>query len=83
MVSYEGFQRGLKAVGISCDDEDEFKAFIQRVDTDKSGGITYDEFLYAIQDIKLAQLFSPEFVEALTSKYTQCTVVQFPLHILR
>ncbi|CAI5742523.1 unnamed protein product [Peronospora destructor] len=71
MVSYEGFQQGLEAMGISCDNQGEFKAFIKQIDDDKSEGITYDEFLYAIQEIKLAQLFSPEFVEAWTSKYAR------------
>ncbi|CAI5705727.1 unnamed protein product [Peronospora farinosa] len=71
MVSYEGFQQGLEAMGILCDNQNEFKAFIGQVDDDKSGGITYDEFLYAIQEIKLAQLFSPEFVGALTSEYAR------------
>ncbi|KAE8886339.1 hypothetical protein PF005_g10529 [Phytophthora fragariae] len=71
MVSYDGFRRGLQAMGISCDNEDEFKAFIGQVDDDKSGGITYEEFLYAIQEIKLAQLFSPDFVKALSKEYAK------------
>ncbi|ETL79188.1 magnesium and cobalt transporter CorA [Phytophthora nicotianae] len=71
MVSYDGFRRGLQAMGISCENEDEFKAFIGQVDDDKSGGITYEEFLYAIQEIKLAQLFSPDFVEALNREYAK------------
>ncbi|KAG6612203.1 magnesium and cobalt transporter CorA [Phytophthora cinnamomi] len=69
MVSYDGFRRGLQAMGISCDNEDEFRAFIGQVDDDKSGGITYEEFLYAIQEIKLAQLFSQDFVNALSKEY--------------
>ncbi|KAL4106609.1 hypothetical protein PRIC1_004656 [Phytophthora ramorum] len=71
MVSYDGFRRGLQAMGISCEDEEQFKAFIGQVDDDKSGGITYEEFLYAIQEIKLAQLFSPEFVRALSREYAK------------
>ncbi|POM59963.1 CorA Metal Ion transporter (MIT) Family [Phytophthora palmivora] len=71
MVSYDGFRRGLQAMGISCENEDEFKAFIGQVDDDKSGGISYQEFLYAIQEIKLAQLFSPEFVTALNQEYVK------------
>ncbi|CAH0517487.1 unnamed protein product [Peronospora belbahrii] len=71
MVSYDGFKQGLEAMGIACDDKKEFQTFIEQVDNDKSGGITYDEFLYAIQEIKLAQLFSPEFVKALTFEYAR------------
>uniref|UniRef100_M4BK91 EF-hand domain-containing protein n=1 Tax=Hyaloperonospora arabidopsidis (strain Emoy2) TaxID=559515 RepID=M4BK91_HYAAE len=58
-------------MGISCDRDDEFDAFIAQIDENKSGGIAYDEFLYAIQEIKLAQLFSPEYVKALTVKYAR------------
>ncbi|KAL7689964.1 putative Mg2+ transporter protein, CorA-like/Zinc transport protein ZntB [Plasmopara halstedii] len=69
MVSYDGFRRGLQAMGISCVNDEEFNYFIGQVDDDKSGGITYEEFMYAIQEIKLAQLFSPDFVEALNREY--------------
>ncbi|KAG2523507.1 hypothetical protein JM18_005760 [Phytophthora kernoviae] len=71
MVSYEGFRRGLQAMGISCHDDEQFKAFIGQVDDDKSGGVSYEEFLYAIQEIKLAQLFSPDFVKAMSREYTK------------
>ncbi|RLN93543.1 hypothetical protein BBJ28_00014847 [Nothophytophthora sp. Chile5] len=69
LVPYDGFRRGLEAMGISCDDNEQFQAFIGQVDDDHSGGITYEEFLYAIQEIKLAQLFSAEFVREMPRKY--------------
>ncbi|RLN45222.1 hypothetical protein BBJ28_00020897 [Nothophytophthora sp. Chile5] len=70
MVSYEGFRCGLEAMGIACDDDEQFNAFIEKVDDDKSGGILYQEFLYAIQEIKLAQLFNDEFLRNMPPEYT-------------
>lgn len=65
MVSYDGFRRGMEAMGIVCADDEEFETFIHKVDEDHSGGISYDEFQRAIQEIKLAQLFSDHFVRDL------------------
>ncbi|KUF95578.1 ABC transporter G family member 1 [Phytophthora nicotianae] len=48
MVSYEGFRCGLEAMGIACGDDDQFQTFIDKVDDDKSGGITYEEFFTGI-----------------------------------
>lgn len=62
MVTYDGFRRGMEAMGIVCADDAEFETFIDKVDEDHSGGISYDEFQHAIQEIKLAQLFSSNFV---------------------
>jgi Mg2+ and Co2+ transporter CorA len=70
MVSYEGFRCGLEAMGIACGDDEQFHAFIDKVDDDKSGGITYQEFLFAIQEIKLAQLFNPDFLRDMPPEYT-------------
>ena len=58
-------------MGIPCDPGDEFEAFVAQLDEDKSGGITYDEFLCAVQEIKLAQLFSPEYVKTLMEEYAR------------
>ncbi|TYZ58413.1 hypothetical protein PybrP1_004245 [[Pythium] brassicae (nom. inval.)] len=62
MVSYDGFRRGLEAMGIMCGNDEEFEVFISKVDEDHSGGISFDEFQHAIQEIKLAQLFDDGFV---------------------
>ncbi|DAZ94815.1 TPA: hypothetical protein N0F65_012842 [Lagenidium giganteum] len=62
MVSYSGFRSGLEAMGIVCASDEEFDAFIQKVDEDHSGGISYEEFQHAVQEIKLAQLFCDDFV---------------------
>ncbi|KAG6604492.1 CorA Metal Ion transporter (MIT) Family [Phytophthora cinnamomi] len=70
MVSYEGFRCGLEAMGIACDDDEQFRTFIDKVDDDKSGGITYEEFLFAIQEIKLAQLFNKDFLRNMPPEYT-------------
>ncbi|CAI5721359.1 unnamed protein product [Peronospora effusa] len=70
MVSYEGFRCGLEAMGIACDDDEQFEAFIDKVDDDKSGGVTYEEFLFAIQEIKLAQLFNEDFLRNMPPEYT-------------
>ncbi|CAH0474888.1 unnamed protein product [Peronospora belbahrii] len=70
MVSYEGFRCGLEAMGIACGDDKQFQAFIDQVDDDKSGGVTYREFLFAIQEIKLAQLFNEEFLRNMPPEYT-------------
>ncbi|KAF4033115.1 CorA-like Mg2+ transporter protein [Phytophthora infestans] len=70
MVSYEGFRCGLEAMGIACGDDEQFQAFIDKVDDDKSGGITYEEFLFAIQEIKLAQLFNEDFLRNMPPEYT-------------
>ncbi|ETO73190.1 hypothetical protein F444_10850 [Phytophthora nicotianae P1976] len=70
MVSYEGFRCGLEAMGIACGDDDQFQTFIDKVDDDKSGGITYEEFLFAIQEIKLAQLFNKDFLRNMPPEYS-------------
>ncbi|KAL4146507.1 hypothetical protein PRNP1_012371 [Phytophthora ramorum] len=70
MVSYEGFRCGLEAMGIGCDDDEQFQTFIDKVDDDKSGGVTYQEFLFAIQEIKLAQLFNEDFLRDMPPEYT-------------
>ncbi|KAF1322128.1 Cora metal ion transporter, partial [Globisporangium splendens] len=62
MVNYDGFRRGMEAMGIVCADDDEFDIFIDKVDEDHSGGISFDEFQHTIQEIKLAQLFSENFI---------------------
>lgn len=67
MVTYDGFRLGLEAMGIVCNDDKEFEDFIEKVDEDHSGGISYEEFQQAIQEIKLAQLFKDEFVADMTS----------------
>jgi hypothetical protein len=66
MVSYEGFRRGLEAMGIICYDDVQFNEFIEKVDEDQSGGISYDEFQHAVQEIKLAQLFKEDFIKEMT-----------------
>lgn len=65
MLSYEGFRHGLTAMGITCDSDGQFQAFVERVDTNVSGSISYDEFLSAIQEIKLAQLFDAPFIRSM------------------
>ncbi|KAL4114566.1 hypothetical protein PRIC2_014500 [Phytophthora ramorum] len=62
MLSSQGFRCGLEAMGIACDSDRQFQAFVDVVDEDKSGDISYEEFLGAIQEIKLAQLFNDSFV---------------------
>lgn len=62
MVSYEGFRRGLEAMGISTSTDEQFAAFVDKVDEDHSGGISFNEFLHVVQEIKLAQLFNGEFI---------------------
>ncbi|POM73130.1 CorA Metal Ion Transporter (MIT) Family [Phytophthora palmivora] len=71
MVSYEGFRCGLEAMGIACGDDEQFYTFIDKVDDDKSGGITYEEFLFAIQEIKLAQLFNDDFLRNMPPEYAR------------
>ncbi|TMW65193.1 hypothetical protein Poli38472_009360 [Pythium oligandrum] len=66
MVGYEGFRRGLEAMGIVCADDDDFRAFINKVDEDQSGGISYEEFQQAVQEIKLAQLFNNDFLHEMS-----------------
>lgn len=70
MVNYDGFRRGMEAMGIVCADDEEFETFIEKVDEDHSGGISYDEFLHTIQEIKLAQLFSETFVREMGLDYS-------------
>ncbi|KAH7465931.1 Cobalt/magnesium transport protein CorA [Phytophthora ramorum] len=62
MITYDGFRCGLEAMGIACDSDRQFQAFVDVVDEDRSGDISYEEFLCAIQEIKLAQLFNDSFV---------------------
>ncbi|TDH69372.1 hypothetical protein CCR75_003198 [Bremia lactucae] len=71
MVSYDGFRCGLEAMGIACGNDKQFQTFIQNIDDDQSGGITYHEFLFAIQEIKLAQLFNDNFLRKMLPEYTQ------------
>uniref|UniRef100_M4BNH4 EF-hand domain-containing protein n=1 Tax=Hyaloperonospora arabidopsidis (strain Emoy2) TaxID=559515 RepID=M4BNH4_HYAAE len=70
MVSYEGFRCGLEAMGIACSDDQQFQAFVDKMDDDKSGGITYHEFVNAIQEIKLAQLFNEAYLRNMPLDYT-------------
>jgi len=65
MLSYDGFRSGLEAMGIACDSDQQFRAFVGIVDDNKSGGISYQEFVSAIQEIKLAQLFNEGFVRTM------------------
>ncbi|POM61627.1 CorA Metal Ion transporter (MIT) Family [Phytophthora palmivora] len=65
MLSYEGFRCGLEAMGIACDSDRQFQAFVDVVDEDKNGNISYEEFLRAIQEIKLAQLFNEPFMRTM------------------
>ncbi|KAG1698154.1 hypothetical protein DVH05_015144 [Phytophthora capsici] len=65
MLSYEGFRCGLEAMGIACDSDRQFQAFVDVVDEDKNGVISYEEFLTAIQEIKLAQLFNDPFIRTM------------------
>ncbi|GMF18871.1 unnamed protein product [Phytophthora lilii] len=64
-LSFEGFRCGLEAMGIACDSDRQFQAFVDVVDEDKNGNISYEEFLCAIQEIKLAQLFNDSFVRTM------------------
>ncbi|KAE9110995.1 hypothetical protein PF002_g22434 [Phytophthora fragariae] len=52
-------------MGIACDSDRQFQAFVDVVDEDKSGDISYDEFVCAIQEIKLAQLFNDPFIRTM------------------
>ncbi|KAG7396758.1 hypothetical protein PHYBOEH_001834 [Phytophthora boehmeriae] len=65
MLSFEGFRCGLEAMGINCSSDAQFQAFVDEVDDNKSGDISYDEFLCAIQEIKLAQLFNDNFIRTM------------------
>ncbi|KAG7384967.1 methylated-DNA--protein-cysteine methyltransferase [Phytophthora pseudosyringae] len=65
MLSYEGFRCGLEAMGIACDSDRQFQAFVDVVDEDKNRVISYEEFLCAIQEIKLAQLFNEPFIRTM------------------
>ncbi|GMG17548.1 unnamed protein product [Phytophthora fragariaefolia] len=56
-------------MGIACDSDDQFQAFVVAVDDNKSGTISYEEFLSAIQEIKLAQLFNDVFVRTMPPLY--------------
>ncbi|KAE9340350.1 hypothetical protein PF008_g11161 [Phytophthora fragariae] len=69
MLSYDGFRSGLEAMGIACDSDEQFQAFVDVVDDNKSGTISYEEFLSAIQEIKLAQLFNDAFVRTMPPLY--------------
>ncbi|KAG6613258.1 CorA Metal Ion transporter (MIT) Family [Phytophthora cinnamomi] len=64
-LSYEGFRCGLEAMGIACDNDRQFQAFVDVVDEDKNGDISYEEFVCAIQEIKLAQLFNDSFLRSM------------------
>ncbi|GMF41413.1 unnamed protein product [Phytophthora fragariaefolia] len=54
-----------EAMGIACDSDRQFQAFVDVVDEDKSGNISYEEFMCAIQEIKLAQLFNDSFIRTM------------------
>lgn len=62
IVTYQDFRQGLSVLGIECSDDEEFCAFIDQVDTDKSGGISQEEFEKAVQMIKLSSLFDPKTI---------------------
>ncbi|KAG6958620.1 hypothetical protein JG688_00010425 [Phytophthora aleatoria] len=70
MLSYEGFRCGLEAMGIACDSDRQFQAFVDVVDGDRNGVISYEEFLSAIQEIKLAQLFNEPFIRTMPALFT-------------
>ncbi|KAG7388024.1 hypothetical protein PHYPSEUDO_013276 [Phytophthora pseudosyringae] len=64
-LPYEGFRSGLEAMGITCDNDQQFQAFLDVVDDNKSAGISYEAFVDAIQEMKLAQLFDDAFVRTM------------------
>jgi Mg2+ and Co2+ transporter CorA len=49
-------------MGISTSSDAQFASFVKGVDSDASGGISFNEFLHVIQEIKLAQLFNSAFL---------------------
>lgn len=65
-VTYDGFRQGLEAMGIIFPQEDQFKSFLEKIDEDHSGGISYEEFQRAVQEIKLAQLFNDDFLREMS-----------------
>ncbi|KAH9149097.1 hypothetical protein AeRB84_007722, partial [Aphanomyces euteiches] len=59
-VTYDEFQNGLLALGISVPSSMSFREFVRKVDTNGDGVISLDEFVKVVQMIKLAHLFRPE-----------------------
>ncbi|KAF0696644.1 Aste57867_12625 [Aphanomyces stellatus] len=59
-VSYDEFQKGLLALGISGPSNMSFHDFVRKVDTNNDKAISLDEFVHCVQMIKQAHLFKPE-----------------------
>ncbi len=60
-VTHDQFHKGLMALGITCPEGDEtFHDFVQKVDVNRDGKISLDEFIHVVQMIKMTHLFKPE-----------------------
>ncbi|ETV94487.1 hypothetical protein H310_11806 [Aphanomyces invadans] len=63
-VTYDEFQHGLLALGISVPAGSSFRDFVRKVDTNGDGSISVGEFIHVVQMIKQAHLFKPEHAQA-------------------
>ncbi|OQR82005.1 CorA Metal Ion Transporter (MIT) Family [Thraustotheca clavata] len=62
-VCYTKLYEGLVALGIHCPEKVDFNKLIKKIDTDRDGTISLDEFIHVVQMIKLAHLFKPESLD--------------------
>ncbi|KAF0696640.1 Aste57867_12621 [Aphanomyces stellatus] len=59
-VSYEAFEKGLTALGITPPVGESIDDFMRKIDADHDGCISLDEFIHVVQMVKQAHLFRPE-----------------------
>ncbi|KAF0696643.1 Aste57867_12624 [Aphanomyces stellatus] len=59
-VTYDEFQKGLLALGISVPAGTSFRDFVRKVDTNGDNSIGLDEFIHCVKMIKQAHLFKPD-----------------------
>ncbi|KAF0696642.1 Aste57867_12623 [Aphanomyces stellatus] len=80
-VSYDEFQHGLHALGISVPATVNFKDFVRKVDTNGDNSIGLDEFIHCVQMIKQAHLFKPDNTNLVTEEHVLRVVDYSPTSI--
>lgn len=64
-LGYTGFRAALVTLGIKCSDDAVFNKLVQTIDSEKSGGITFQQFDAAVHRLKMMHMFDEGTVQAM------------------